>query len=66
MKKFASYAEKSAILYLGLYNSYYMPVTVLKVLFHSMLIIKTSIIPFGQMYEEAQEARNKRRYSENV
>ena len=67
LKKCASYAEKSAILYLGHYNWYYMPVTVLKVLFHSMQIIKTLIIPFGQMSEEAQKVRNKdiRRYREN-
>lgn len=44
-----------------------MPATVHKVLYHGMDIIKTFIIPIGQMSEEAQEARNKeiRRYRES-
>ena len=43
-----------------------MPVTVHKVLFHGKEIIKSAIVPIGQMSEEAQEARNKdiRRYRE--
>lgn len=58
--------EKSNI-YLTLYKWYCMPATVHKVLYHGTQIIKTSIIPIGQMSEEAQEARNKdiRRYRES-
>ena len=50
-----------------LYPWYSMPVTVHKILVHSAEIIKTCILPIGQLSEEAQEARNKdlRRFREH-
>lgn len=36
-----------------------MPATVHKILVHGAAIIKSSIIPIGQMSEEASEAKNK-------
>jgi hypothetical protein len=41
--------------------------TVHKILLHSVDIIKSSLLPIGQLSEEAQEARNKdcRRYREH-
>lgn len=53
--------------YLSLYSWYYMPVTVHKILVHSTEVIRTAIVPIGQLSEEAQEARNKdcRRFREH-
>lgn len=44
-----------------------MPVTVHKILVHSTEVIKTCILPIGQLSEESQEARNKdcRRFREH-
>lgn len=44
-----------------------MPVTVHKILVHSVDIIQTALLPIGQLSEEAQEARNKdcRRFRED-
>ena len=36
-----------------------MPASVHKILIHGEKIIASSVIPFGQLSEEAQEARNK-------
>lgn len=49
------------------YSWYYMPVTVHKILVHSAEVIKTCIVPIGQISEESQEARNKdcRRFREH-
>lgn len=55
-QKLASLTRK---LYLDLYSWYYMPVTVHKILVHSVDIIQSAILPIGQLSEEAQEARNK-------
>lgn len=54
-------------LYLSLYSWYYMPATVHKLLIHSTEVVKTAIVPIGQLSEEAQEARNKdcRRFREH-
>lgn len=53
--------------YLNLYSWYYMPATVHKLLVHSTDVIKTCLLPIGQLSEEAQEARNKdcRRFREH-
>nr|CAI5842224.1 unnamed protein product [Callosobruchus analis] len=44
----------------------YMPVTVHKILVHSADVIKSALLPIGQLSEEAQEAHNKdcRRFRE--
>lgn len=41
------------------YPWYIMPVSVHKILFHGRDIIRSCILPIGQLSEEAQEARNK-------
>ncbi|XP_072375997.1 uncharacterized protein [Diabrotica undecimpunctata] len=57
--KFQNYCIKTRKLYLSLYPWYNMPVTVHKILVHGADIIKNSLIPVGQMSEEASEAKNK-------
>jgi hypothetical protein len=42
-----------------LYDWYYMPATIHKLLVHGSHIIKNAPLPIGQLSEEAQEARNK-------
>lgn len=44
-----------------------MPVTLHKILVHSTEVVKSSLLPIGQLSEEAQEARNKdcRRFREH-
>lgn len=44
-----------------------MPVTVHKILIHSAEVIKSALLPIGQLSEEAQEARHKdcRRFREH-
>lgn len=61
---FANYVEDKWQLYTNLYPWYYMPISVHKILIHGPEIIKSCILPIGQMSEEALEARNKdcRRY----
>ncbi|KAL0808907.1 hypothetical protein ABMA28_012574 [Loxostege sticticalis] len=57
---FADYAQKTAQLYVELYSWYFMPASVHKLLLHGAEIIKHfSILPIGQLSEEASEARNK-------
>ena len=53
------YSIETAQLYLQEYSWYYMPVTMHKILIHGADIIRTSILPIGQLSEEAQESRNK-------
>lgn len=63
--KFKDYAEATMKLYVDLYNWYYMPASVHKVLAHGAAIIEHSgLVPIGKLSEEAAEARNKdfRRY----
>lgn len=65
--KFNSFTQDTKKLYLSLYSWYYMPVTVHKILVHSVDIVKSALLPIGQLSEEAQEARNKdyRRFREH-
>lgn len=66
LTSFQNYCSETAKLYLELYPWYYMPVTLHKILYHGSEIIKSCILPIGQLSEEAQEATNKiiRRYRE--
>lgn len=56
--KFDKYASETAKLYVQLYDWYYMPVSVHKILIHGKNIIESFTIPIGDLSEEAQEARN--------
>lgn len=57
--KFQKYCLGTAELYVSLYPWYYMPQSVHKILIHGGILANSSILPIGQMSEEAQEARNK-------
>lgn len=59
IESFKLLAQETKTLYLNLYSWYYMPVTVHKILVHSVDIIQSALLPIGQLSEEAQEARNK-------
>lgn len=66
--KFQAYTEATMKLYVDLYNWYYMPASVHKVLAHGAAIIENlGVVPIGKLSEEAAEARNKdfRRYREH-
>ncbi|XP_022828240.1 uncharacterized protein LOC111357680 isoform X1 [Spodoptera litura] len=67
LNKLAKYCSDIKTLYLSLYSWYYMPVTLHKILVHSTEVVKSSLLPIGQLSEEAQEARNKdcRRFREH-
>lgn len=67
LEEFKKLCDETRKHYLSLYSWYYMPATVHKILVHSVDVIKTAIVPIGQLSEEAQEARNKdcRRYREH-
>lgn len=67
LTEFEKLCSETRTLYLNLYSWYYMPVTVHKILVHSTEVIKTCILPIGQLSEESQEARNKdcRRFREH-
>lgn len=56
---FESFIVVTRNLYLNEYPWYIMPVSVHKILFHGKDIIRSCILPIGQLSEEAQEARNK-------
>lgn len=58
-EKFNDYCVATREMYLSLYPWYNMPATVHKILVHGANIIKNSVIPIGQMSEEASEAKNK-------
>lgn len=58
-EKFNNYALELAKKLVQLYPWYYMPTLVHKLLIHGSEIIKHSILPIGQMSEEAQESCNK-------
>lgn len=64
---FENLCVRTRKLYLSLYPWYFMPATVHKILVHSTAVIKSCILPIGQLSEEAQEARNKdcRRFREH-
>ncbi|KAK7791956.1 hypothetical protein R5R35_004579 [Gryllus longicercus] len=57
--KYEAYCIETARLYVQLYPWFCMPTTVHKILLHSSKIIESSILPIGQMSEEAQESCNK-------
>ncbi|KAG4079505.1 hypothetical protein HA402_005202 [Bradysia odoriphaga] len=57
--KFETYATETINHYNSLYDWYYMPMTVHKVLFHGAQIMEFFDLPIGYYSEEAQEARNK-------
>lgn len=58
-ERFNELAIKTRDLYVRNYNWFYMPVTAHKILVHGAEIIRHSVLPIGQMSEEAQEARHK-------
>lgn len=66
VEKFACYTRETAVLYVELYEWYYMPVTVHKILIHGADVINCAIVPIGQLSEEVQESRHKevRRFRE--
>lgn len=58
--KFDSYSMETAQMYTSLYNWYYMPASVHKILVHGGDVIRHHMdCPIGALSEEAQEARNK-------
>lgn len=59
VEKFRSYAIDTAKYFVQLYPWYDMPPSVHKFFIHGPEIIKTALLPIGQLTEEAQEARNK-------
>lgn len=68
VEKFRDYALKTAERYVSLYNWYYMPSTVHKVLLHGAeIILRNAVVPIGSLSGEASETRNKdfRRYREH-
>lgn len=58
-EKFQLYCTETREKYISLYSWYNMPATMHKILVHGAEIIKHSVIPIGQMSEEASEAKNK-------
>ena len=56
---FQEYCIESARTFVDLYPWYYMPTTVHKILIHGREIISSSLLPIGQMSEDAQESSNK-------
>lgn len=57
--KFRQYTEDTAQKFVELYPWYFMPTTVHKILIHGHEIVESSILPIGQMSEDAQESCNK-------
>lgn len=58
--KFGQYALDTAQRYVNKYMWYYMPSSVHKVLIHGESVIRHySVLPLGQLSEDAQESRNK-------
>lgn len=57
--KFKIYTEETAKLYVQLYGWHPMSPTVHKILVHGATVIAHSLLPIGQLSEEAAEARNK-------
>lgn len=58
-KKYDEYALNTAKLYIELYGWHPMTPTLHKILVHGSSIIEKSLLPIGQLAEEAAEARNK-------
>ena len=57
--KFELYTLETAKLYVKLYPWHPMTPTTHKILIHGATVIRNSILPIGELSEEAQEARNK-------
>lgn len=57
--KFKQYCLETARLYQTHYKWYYMPTTVHKILIHGAEVLEHSLLPIGQMSEDAQESCNK-------
>ena len=66
LEAFEKYTIDSRKLYLKHYSWYYMPVTVHKILIHSVEVIKHALLPIGMLSDEAIKARHKqiRKYRE--
>ena len=58
VKLFEAYCHKTAAFFVSKYAWYTMSTIVHKVLIHGPKIIKSSILPIGQLSEKAQESRN--------
>lgn len=67
LEKFKIFCFETKNIYLNLYSWYVIPVTLHKIFYHNTDIIRNCIVPTGQFFEEAQEARNKdcRRFRES-
>lgn len=59
VEAFRSYTLRTAKLYVELYNWYYMPSSLHKILMHGADIINSAVLPIGMLSEEAIESRNK-------
>lgn len=59
LTKFREYSIETACKFVQLYPWYYMPTSVHKLLIHGTEIISSSLLPIGQMAEDAQESKNK-------
>ena len=58
--KLQVYCEDTMKLYVSLYDWYYMPQSVHKVLWHAHQVVRSKELPIGMLSEEAQEASNKK------
>lgn len=65
--EFDKYCLETAERYIHMYNWYYMPTSVHKILIHGADVIHNAILPIGELSEEAQETKNKeiRRFREH-
>lgn len=59
VKRFEDYCWSTAQLFVHLYDWFYMPPTVHKILIHGPSVVASFGLPIGQLSEEAQESRNK-------
>lgn len=59
VSEFRQYCLTTAERYVQLYDWYYMPISMHKILIHGWSVIKESLLPIGELSEEAQEAKNK-------
>lgn len=57
--KYHEYAMDTAKRFVKKYFWFYMPTSVHKILIHGSSIIRATVLPIGELSEEAQEARNK-------
>lgn len=56
---FEQFCLKTAERYVSLYNWYYMPISVHKLLIHGPVTVQYALLPIGELSEEAQEAKNR-------